>query len=307
VKVILLLAATTALAQPGPRGGPPADPPPYRPDQPVQPRTPTLERRAGPQELPEALPRLTPQEEAQVDRILNVWQQRSAGVKTFECSFKRWEYDPVFPRPDPDAPRDAPTFEEIGTIKYAAPDKGMFRVDKSVENGKIVAIAPGRAEHWICDGTSIYQYDQIKKQVIEQRLPPELQGKAIADGPLPFLFGAKAQSLKQRYVIRITTPAEVQGQQTWLEAFPRFQADAANFRRAELILTNQNMTPFALHLVEPNGKKRTSYQFYEIVTNDPLRFFKGDPFRPTTPLGWKRILDEPRAAQGGRVPPPARK
>lgn len=247
------------------------------------------------------LPRLTPQEEAQVDRILRLWEQRSAGIKTFECSFVRREWDPVF------GPANAPRFVDIGAIKYAAPDKGEYVVEKALQDGKPVGIEPERAEHWICDGKSIFEYNTIKKQVIERRLPPELQGKAISDGPLPFLFGAKAESLKQRYVIRITTPPNMQGQQTWLEAFPRFRANAADFRRAELILTNQDMTPFALQLEEPNGKKRTSYRFYEIVTNDPLRFFKLSPFQPTTPFGWKRVLDEPRTVQSGRVPPPARR
>ena len=64
----------------------------------------------------------------------------------------------------------------------------------------------------------------------ESPLPKELQGKDIVDGPLPFLFGAKAEKLKQRYYLRIITPPDVQGQ-VWLEAWPRFLADARNFQR----------------------------------------------------------------------------
>ena len=93
-----------------------------------------------------------------------------------------------------------------------------------------------------------------KKQVEEHRLPPELQGKAIANSPLPFLFGAEAQKLKQRYFIRIVTPPDVQDQ-IWLEAYPRFQQDAANFHHAQFVITTRGMSPFALMLVDPNGQR----------------------------------------------------
>jgi hypothetical protein len=43
------------------------------------------------------------------------------------------------------------------------------------------------------------------------------------------------------------------------------------------------------------------YQFYDVVVNDPLRLFKGDPFRAYTPLGWQKIVEEPPApAQASR-------
>ena len=53
-------------------------------------------------------------------------------------------------------------------------------------------------EHWVCDGTSIYEYRTEQKQLVERPIPKEMQGKAIVDGPLPFLFGAEAAKLKQR-------------------------------------------------------------------------------------------------------------
>ena len=62
------------------------------------------------------------------------------------------------------------------------------------------------------------------------------------------------------------------------------------------------MSPFALKLIQPNKKDYMVYQFFDIVVNDPLRLFKGDPFRAFTPLGWQRIVEEPPAAQAIRVP-----
>jgi TIGR03009 family protein len=272
-------------AQTQPWQGPPADRWPVAP--PGQPPGP---RPAGMQQLPAPPPQapfpLTPQQAANLDWVLNTWQQRSAKVKTFGCSFIRWEYDAVFGDPN------KPSFIDEGEIAYRAPDKGSFHVTKPKE----------RQERWICDGESVYQYDYAKTQLIQHKLPPELQGKAIVESPLPFIFGADAAKLQQRYFLRIVTPQNAQGQQTWLEAYPRFQQDAANLSRVELILTNKNMTPSALQIYAPNGQSRTVYEFRKIVVNDPLAIL-GNSFRPLTPPFWKKIVEEaPAAPQVGRQP-----
>lgn len=250
---------------------------------------------------------LTPEQVADVERVLRLWEQRSAGVKTFECRFKRWDYDRVF------GPKDVPRYEDIGVIKYAAPDRGVFQVTDTViydpqdverRNPRQQPIEPERAEHWICDGKSVFEYIPRQKTVNEYPLPPELQGKAIANSPLPFLFGSRADDLKRRYFLRIITPVELQTQQTWIEAYPRFQADAANFSRAILVLQNHNMQPFGMKVFATNGKNETSYQFFEIVVNDPLRFFKGDPFRAGVPIGWKSVVHRSNNEQAGRTTPP---
>jgi TIGR03009 family protein len=239
---------------------------------------------------------LSPQEVAEVDRVLKLWEQRSAGVRTFQCGFKRWKYDPIF------GPQGAPQFEDIGLIKYSAPDRGVFQLTKTVKDGAEHAIDPERVEHWICDGKSIFEILPKQRTVKEYPLPIELQGKAITNGPLPFLFGAKADDLKQRYFMRLVTPAHVQSQQTWIEAYPRNQANAASFSRAILVLTNHNMQPFGIKLFETNGKNETSYQFFDIVVNDPLRFFKGDPFHASVPFGWQKVVEQPPASQAARMP-----
>ena len=45
------------------------------------------------------------------------------------------------------------------------------------------------------------------------------------------------------------------------------------------------------------------YQFYDVVVNDRFRIFKGDPFRPFTPLGWQMIPDQFAAAKPSAGPP----
>ena len=46
---------------------------------------------------------------------LMAWEQKSKEVKTFDCSFMRWEYDPVFAKPDADP--NAPAFNDQGIIE----------------------------------------------------------------------------------------------------------------------------------------------------------------------------------------------
>jgi len=255
--------------------------PAVRPDQPVQPQLPTVQRRQPP-----AAPFvLSPEQQAQVDQVLLAWEQRCAKIKMFECTFARYEYDAVF------GDGTSPKHVDQGNLKYGAPDRGLFRVEKP------------REEQWICDGRAIYEYKYEDKTIRKYPLPPELQGKAISNGPLPFLFGANAQHLKQRYFIRLITPPDAQGQ-VWLEAYPRFQQDAANFSKADLILTSRDMLPFALQLYQPGGKNRTVYRFANITLNNPLRILN-DPFRVSEPAwsDWEIVVEQPQApAQASRAP-----
>jgi len=243
---------------------------------------------------------LTPYEQEQLDRVLRAWEERSSRIKTFECEFTRWEFDPVW------GPPNQPKRITRGKILYSAPDKGLFRVDEEVlENRWQPATHP---ERWVCDGRAVYEYRFETKQIVETPLPPELQGKAITEGPLPFLFGAEAESLKRRYYMRIITPQNVKDE-IWLEAFPRYQREAANFQRAQLILKLPALDIYALqlyhHSTQPNTQSRTVFQFDHIKVNafDPLRIFKEDPFRPVLPdPSWAKVTEPASTSPGGGAP-----
>lgn len=283
-------------AQPATQPGPVRLP---QPDQPVAPQAPTLQPSPQAQQAPAAQAgqqppappfTLTKEEEAQLDAVLVAWQEHSSRVKTFRASFVRYEYDAVFgPRAENPQSGPPPRFVDRGSIAFGAPDKGMYSIEKP------------RPEYWICDGKSIFEYDYQKTRVTEHKLPPELQGKQITNGPLPFLFGAPADQLKQRYFLRLITPAAALGKEIWLQAVPRFQPDAANFRHAELILTADTMNPAALQIHQPGGNNRSAYVFRDVIVNDPLGWLKGDPFRAITPLGWERVVDD--ATQVGKREP----
>jgi TIGR03009 family protein len=300
-----------------------------QPNQPVNPQNPTLEHR-GPQPTQPAAPPpppfvLGPAEQAELDRILNLWEQKSRDVKTFDSKFVRWEYDLTLAAVDPNAPKGTQPqaiSKDQGILKFAAPDKGIYHILYSDKAGKWEPTPPEKVEHWMCDGNSIFQYDYQQNQVIECPLAPNLKGKQITEGPLPFLFGAEAKMLRERYWFK-TIPAADPQKEVWLDAYPRFQRDAANFSHARVVLNLGDMTPKALQIIQPNGKNYYSYEFFDSVVNDRLRIFQGNPFQAYTPRGWQKVagpLIDPNAppqppvqpnraappTQAGRTAPPTR-
>jgi TIGR03009 family protein len=240
----------------------------------------------------------TPYEEANLDRVLLYWEQSSKGVKTFDCHFTRFDYDPFDFTRRPDEPK-----VDEGEIRYSAPDKAMFLVKG--QKGEM-------SEQWVCDGKAIYEMDPIHRQMIVHKLAPELQGKAIADGPVPFLFGAKRESLRQRYYMRIKrpqNPAE-ERKEVCLEAWPKYPADAQNFKYAELILAigEKSLTPTAVQIHHPNGKNRVSYALRSIAINkSDLRSILESPWwHPAAPSGWQTVVKEPPQGPPNAQPPAAR-
>jgi TIGR03009 family protein len=262
---------------------------------------------------PRQPPALSPQEQAALDQLLAAWEARSAAVKTWSCTFHKWEYNAWSPA-DKNGGRLA-FAESTGELKYAAPDKGLFRIKESKQwNPQTLRydVRGGESgEHWVCNGESIFEFRHADRQLKETKLPPEMRGKAISDGPLPFVFGAKADTLKKRYWMRIITPPNATDQ-IWLEALPRFQADAANFSKVELILRSRDLMPFAIQIFKPGGRDQDVYQFdpNTNLIDKGLDLFR-DFAKPSTPFGYKYILEDvptgPQAAPpaGPRPPVPA--
>ncbi len=273
-----------------------------------------------PQPLPVAPPFvLSPQEQADLDALLKKWEHQSESVKVFQCTFKRVEYNPALAGGN----GLQPTTESDGEIKFAAPDKGLFHVLKMsnlVQDPKTGAYTrqPADAtEWWTCDGKSMFQVDAQKKLVIETPLPPQLQGTAITDGPLPFVFGAKADVLKLRYFIQVEPASVAKKQvydpkkQVWIEVLPKLQKDAANFSKVELIFSKDDMQIQAMQIYNPgaNGQNlsRTVYTFDKQSINSPwapLANLLGDFARPS-PVNYTHVLQNPNPAPPPAAPPKA--
>lgn len=242
---------------------------------------------------------LSDTDQAYVDQILQMWENTSKDIKTFDSAFERWEYDPVF------GPADVPFIKSRGQLSYSKPDKGSFKITDIQRYVQKDPNKPGTyepqkeevGEHWVCDGKAIYEYKHDKKQLVVSALPEQMRGQSIVDGPLPFLFGAEAAKLKARYWIRCkqSNAAEI-----WLEAYPRTQEDAANYHHVDVMLNRKTMMPAAIQVHMPNGRNRAVYMFNDKPTvNGALDALFGTLFAsPRTPLGWTRVVEQlPTAPQ----------
>jgi len=247
-----------------------------------------------------------------LDQVLAYWEYKSSQIKRYRCAFRRWEYDPVF------GPRDTfNTFSE-GVIKYSAPDKGLFRVEtlkqykspeRAGEKPRYEESGAGHYDHWICDGQWIYYFDHQRKKLVQSQLPPDMRGKAISRGPLPFLFNAQADDIQRRFWLRVITPKGVEDEYH-LEAVPRTQEDAANFKMIHVIIDRGDYLPKAMVVFDrnfsPQTPTRTTYEFNHREVNfsilaEKLNLFHREFFEPAVPNGWKKDVrkwNEPVAPPG---------
>jgi TIGR03009 family protein len=252
-----------------------------------------------------------------LDDVLNYWEQRSKAVERYRCSFQRWEYDPVF------GPRDTFKTYSAGTIKYSAPDKGLFKVEKIMhytppgaagEKANYLEREGESGEHWICDGKSVFEHDHKNKHLIQRELPPHMQGKAIAEGPLPFLFGAEAAKIKQRYWIRpLPVPDGVK--EYWLEAFPKTRKDAASYLKVHVIIDQTDFLPKGLVIFDRNfdpreNPARTTFTFAEREVNwsvafQALKWWEKEFFEPSPPSGWTKVVEKYDAPPDAQVYAPS--
>ncbi len=145
--------------------------------------------------------------------------------------------------------------------------------------------------------------------VTEYLLPPELQGKGIGDGPLPFVFGVEAEKLKQRYFMRIITPPNVQNE-VWLEAYPRYQQQAAEFSKVQVILQiagpTKALVPYAIQIFSPNGKDRKVYQLQDPKINPRGSWIPlpgNNWWEVSIPWGWTKKTDLPQSAVEATLSP----
>lgn len=250
-------------------------------------------------------------EQTQLDAVLNNWQTSSSQINTFTCSFERLEYVMAFGPVINGEP--APLNKDKGELTYSKPDKGSFQITEiatykevpppadqpnAPKQGSWIAQPKVVGEHWVCDGKSVYEYRNDQRQVIERPIPPQMQGQAIVDGPLPFLFGADAAKLKQRYWMKIDNRNR-DPNQIWLTALPKFQEQAANFSQVELILDRKLQLPQAMRVTMPNHDQHVyKFDLPNAKTNKMLDRLQQALFqKPSIPFGYKHVLEQTPVAQ----------
>lgn len=269
---------------------------------------------AAPQSQPAVQPQAPPgfqlntAQQQYLDQVLDVWEKSSDQVKTFSCPFVRYAYDAFSP-----AATIASTIEE-GEVSYQKPDKGSFKIAK-IHRWQATPVEPGFkgppqgkhvhdkdavGEHWVCDGKSVFQYNTTDKTLVERPIPPEMQGKSIVDTPLPFLFGAEAAKLKARFFMKAFQALDANKQPIpdviQISAVPKKMADAVEYQMVEIQLDRRTLMPQSMNIIRPDGS-RSAYVFYKdkVSINNTLDRLKWTSLfaTPSTPLGWKHVVDAP--------------
>ncbi|MGE5192081.1 MAG: hypothetical protein ACM3U2_06220 [Deltaproteobacteria bacterium] len=282
----------------GPRSRPPADDDADDADAPA-----AHGAKAGKAARPEALApvrieKLSPE----LEKVLKDWEFHTSQFKTMAGEFSRFKYDKTF-----EVEKRAE-----GKFTYEAPDKGSYqlwgaKIEKGAVSKKLdkggnpFALKPDDSDRWICNGKKVVKIDDKEKTYEEVAIPPESQGQNIIDGPLPFLFGMKAEKAKLRYKLELT---KNDGSEIRLEVLPRRKEDAANWSKATVIIDAKTYKPRAVKLVDPTGAESV-HVFSKVVVNERKGFFDKDPFKPNL-WGYKLVISPETAknskSRSGKAP-----
>jgi len=244
----------------------------------------------------------------ELEQILTNWERAGDVTDRLEGKHYRYIYDFVF------------NVQKVsqGEFYYESPDKGRIDLDEPetlpdgpiMVRGKKFDIRSDKAERWICDGTQVVAIDEERKEFQRIPIPVESRGQNIADGPLPFLFGISKEKIKVRYNITLHDDAAEGGQHNQqagkihLKVKPNYQADAANWQSAEIMLDARTYLPHAIRLIHPGGNAETVYVFHDVKRNARRGVFalwQGSPFEPKL-SGYKELTS---MAEGQAVPKPA--
>lgn len=324
--VVLVFSSVTAAQQPA-----------AQPQSPPQPAAVPPAGAVPPQQMAPAGPpvspfQVAPEHQAWLEQVLLKWEKDSKTVNNFYCDFQRKTFNIAGPADG------GPFAQEDGKLAYHKPDRGSFEIVNSlVWTPKSQAAVPNQlpeqnqpaaageylprkdvdgnvepGEHWVCDGKSVYEYRRHDKTLVVNPLPPNMQGQQIVDGPLPFLFGADAAKLKERFWMQ-PAPDLCRGNFIGIHAKPKLQAGAAEYSDVYVVLRNEQgkpLMPAGLRVVHPN-KSWDQYEFKlaNAQVNPVIAGWFAELFQePRTPIGWKRVVQplQPQVQQAQQPQQPVK-
>ncbi|QDT35602.1 hypothetical protein [Thalassoglobus polymorphus] len=201
--------------------------------------------------------------------VLQEWEQKTAGIDTLQGVFRRYVYDSTF----------GVEKRAVGEYWFGSPDKARMDFNPDPDIVKALAASPGQPlthkapdgkvysvqadahKVWICNGKDILEVDVAPKQYSKMEIPPQYQGQRITDGPMPFLFGMKADSVTKRYKMAFGEMHDPE-RQIHIIAYPLVPNLRREFQRAEVLLDPNTFLPNAVKLWDPSGNQETVYRFY---------------------------------------------
>ncbi len=253
-------------------------------------------------------PALNAEEQTRLQAMLKAWETQSKGTKTMSCNFAKWHFDLLA------APAGIHATKSEGIIKYAAPDKGLFKEEtlvfyQGMQEGKPqYAPAKGKfGDHWVCNGEEVIEFDRSIEKCTITSLPPGMKGQEIFNSPLPFVFNLDAKKIQMRYWVReVKAPKEGI---YLIEAWPKFQEDRAQYKMVQIALDDKKFLPTALIMYAPNFNAKNApmwdhYEFTHLKRNAitaGISEFLGNfvPERP--PSSWQIVREKmPVAGQAAK-------
>jgi len=242
--------------------------------------------------------------------VLQDWERESGKIETLAGVHERFVYNTVF-----EVER-----RSTGEFFYENPDKGRINIkgaqppnpainpQKIGASGQPFKVEADRDEIWICTGQEIVSANPLDKTFEAFPLPPQMRGKNIINGPLPFLFGMQADEARRRFHLKLAKNTD---DQAWIMAIPRTQNDSNNFSRATIILDKSRYLPFAVQLIDPAGSQETVFKFLPAkmaVNSTGFRGFfekvgiKDDPYHPDFRRQGYQLVQQPSTQPKGLPP-----
>src|SRR5439155_9939352 len=169
---------------------------------------------------------------SRLDALLMQWEAKMKSIQTLKATVTRERDDKVFKTRD--------TF--AGDAKYMKPNLALLELKRRDRQDIF--------EKYICTGTYLYEYNQSNREIRVHELPPPKPGQVADDNFLAFLFGMKAEEAKRRYDLRLKGEDQYY---FYIEIFPRFDQDKADFQKARLVLNKDSFLPRQLWFEQPNG------------------------------------------------------
>lgn len=232
----------------------------------------------------------------ELKEILDEWEQKSGQIKSLHGKHTRFEFNRTF----------AVEKRAEGKFYVETPDKGRIdlvgkprkndvstKIDKNT--GKPYQLAVGSDQMWICSGDEIIIVNGDEKTYQIESIPERMRGANIIEGPLPFLFGMKANKAHERFQITLVGKNE---SSLFLRIVPRRKSEKESYELAEVQLDRKSYLPIAVKLHDSTGNLETLYKFEILdVNNRSMRsklaavFGDSDPFHPNLrEMGYKLVL-----------------
>ena len=260
---------------------------------------------------PPATPMIVEPLSPELEAILGEWERRSAQIKSLKGKHTRTVYNLVF-----EVEKRAE-----GRFFLETPDKGRIDLNgveikkntvsvRSGKSGNPFRVESDRSEKWICNGEEILMINEEDKSYDIVPLPKELRGTNIVKGPLPFLFGIKAEDAKRRFSLSLSDNNPDPASQYAILVVPLLLEDQQNYKKAKIFLDKKTFLPRQVMLLDPTENLQTSYIFeiQDINNRNKLDnlgdWFGGDrdPYHPELKKkGYKIVVrTDPAAAKGSQ-------